>query len=110
MARSVVVTPAMVSGAGVQSRLSPVILKVGPSRHPHVPYSGAVEAAAGQGDGEGCHDGGDEAVEDPPGRRAGENRGGQAGAVAQGGEPDGAAQAGAGGEPPAVAACATGRW
>src|SRR3954452_15289783 len=104
MARSVVVNPAMVSGAGVQSRLSPVTLKVGPSRHPHVPYSGAVEAAAGQGDGEGCHDGGDDAVEDPPGRRAGEDRAEQAGAVAQAGEPDGTAETGTGGELPAVPA------
>src|SRR3954466_14638182 len=43
MARSVVVIPAMVSGAGVQSRLSPVTLKTDPSHHPHMPYSAHAE-------------------------------------------------------------------
>src|SRR3954454_20858094 len=100
-------SPTIQPGPGSHRTFGPVLPEsVGPTHfcHTPLPKSGAVEAAEGQGDGEGCHDDGDEAVEDLPGGRVGEDRAEQPGAVAQGGEPDGAAQAGAGGELPAVLA------
>src|SRR5918998_6396661 len=66
--------------------------------------SGPAGAADGQGDGEGGHDDGDAAVEDPPGRGAGEHRPEQPGTEAEGGEPEHAAETGAGGELPPVLA------
>src|SRR4051812_19502651 len=97
-------SPTIQPGPGSHRTSGPVLPEsVGPTHicHTMLPCSGPVEAAEGQGEGEGCHDGGDEAVEDLPGRRAGEDRAEQAGAVAQGGEPDGAAPTGTGGGPPA---------
>src|ERR687893_1756685 len=82
-----------------------------PPRHRErsgLPDSGPADAADDQGDGEGCHDGGDDAVEDPPGRRAGEHRPEQASAEAEAGEPDDAAETGAGGELPPVLAVGRG--